>query len=73
MRFLSLAKRNKEASESSWRSYYESEIVRMIRKKYSLDEELAILRQREEKADEFAEYNLYVESCKQYVKDRIAE
>lgn len=37
----------------------------LIRRKYTLSEELAILRQRDTKADEFEAYNAYAESCKE--------
>ena len=43
---------------------YEALIISKIRQKYTLDQELAILRQRETKPEEFAEYNNYVEECK---------
>ena len=43
---------------------YEQRIVLRIRQKYSVDDELAILRQRDTKPDEFAEYNEYVEQVK---------
>ena len=36
----------------------------LIRRQYSLSEELAILRQRDSKADEFTEYNTFAEECK---------
>lgn len=36
----------------------------LIRRKYSLSAELAILRQRDRKSEEFAEYNAYAEQCK---------
>lgn len=36
----------------------------LIRRKYTLSEELAILRQRDTKAEEFEAYNVYAESCK---------
>ena len=39
-------------------------IVNEIRKKYSVNDELAILRQRAVKVAEFEEYNYYVEECK---------
>jgi hypothetical protein len=52
---------------------YEELIVNMIRKKYSLNEELAILRQRDTKPAEFAEYNNYVESVKTQLKAKIQE
>ena len=47
---------------------YENKIVALIRKKYNVNQELAILRQREVKPEEFAEYNKYVEQCKAKVK-----
>ena len=42
-----------------------------IRDRYSLSEELAILRQRDEKPNEYAEYNAYVEECKAAAKAEI--
>ena len=50
---------------------YENKIVAEIRKKYTVNQELAILRQRDTKPEEFAEYNEYVESCKAKVKSEI--
>ena len=43
---------------------YEQRVVARIRERYSVDDELAILRQRDTKPDEFAEYNEYVEQVK---------
>lgn len=43
---------------------YKGLIVEAIRTRYSLNDELAILRQRDEKPYEYAEYNAYVEQCK---------
>lgn len=43
---------------------YEQRVVLRIRERYSVDDELAILRQRDTKPDEFAEYNEYVEQVK---------
>ena len=40
----------------------------LIRKKYTVGAELAILRQRDEKPVEFAEYNAYAEQCKALAK-----
>lgn len=48
---------------------YEQKVSFLIRQKYSINEELSILRQRDTKPDEFAEYNDYCELCKQLVKD----
>ena len=50
---------------------YENKIVALIRKKYNVNQELAILRQREVKPEEFAEYNEYVEQCKEQVKNEL--
>ncbi len=38
-------------------------IVKLIRKKYSIDEELAILRQKDVKPEKFNEYFNYAEEC----------
>lgn len=50
---------------------YENKIVAEIRKKYNVNQELAILRQRDTKPEEFAEYNEYVEQCKAKIKEEI--
>ncbi len=47
---------------------YEQKVVNRIREKYSIDDELAILRQRDTKPLEFAEYNSFVERVKAEVK-----
>lgn len=44
---------------------YEEQVVAKIRERYSIDDELAILRQRDTKPDEFEAYNAYAESCKE--------
>ena len=48
---------------------YEEKVVSLIREKYSLDEELAIQRQRDTKPEEFREYFTYCETCKEKVKN----
>ncbi len=48
---------------------YKEKIIIAIRKKYSVDDELAILRQRDSKPDEFQEYFDFVESIKQDLKE----
>lgn len=50
---------------------YEERVVRLIRDRYDLDAELAILRQRDSKPEEFAEYNNYCEKCKLLAKENI--
>lgn len=44
--------------------HYGELVELLIRKKYNVSAELAILRQRDEKPEEFAEYNAYAEQCK---------
>ena len=68
MRFLKLALKNKEKDSASFDELYESMIIRKIREKYTVNQELAILRQRDSKPSEFAEYNAFVERCKEEVK-----
>lgn len=43
---------------------YEQRVVNRIREVYSVDDELAVLRQRDTKPEEFAEYNNFVEKIK---------
>ena len=47
---------------------YVAKVVELIRKRYSINDELAILRQRDVKPEEFDEYNTYVEECKAEAK-----
>lgn len=51
---------------------YNEEVNRLIRQRYTLSEELAILRQRDTKPQEFEAYNQYAEECKKQVKRRMA-
>ena len=41
----------------------------MIRQRYSVSDEFAILRQRDSKPEEFAEYNAFAESCKAWASE----
>lgn len=43
---------------------YEKRVVNRIREVYSVDDELAILRQRDTKPEEFEQYNAFVEKIK---------
>lgn len=48
---------------------YEEQVVELIRIRYDMNAELAILRQRDSKPEEFAEYNTYCEECKRKIKE----
>lgn len=47
---------------------YEECVNTLIREKYTLSQELAILRQRDSKPEEYAAYNAYCEQCKAQAK-----
>lgn len=50
---------------------YEEQVVTLIRERYSTDDELAILRQRDTKPEEFKAYDDYCEACKANVKQKL--
>lgn len=60
---VTAAKEAKQREEA-----YEAEVERRIRTRYSVSAELAILRQRDSKPEEFAEYNAFAEQCKTEAK-----
>ena len=43
---------------------YPNLVSRLIRERYSIDDEMAILRQRDEKPDEYQAYFTFCEECK---------
>lgn len=49
---------------------YENLIENKIRQKYTLSQELAILRQRDSKIDEYNEYFAWCEECKRFAKEK---
>lgn len=51
---------------------YKAKIVELIRQRYDQDDENGILRQRDSKPDEFAEYDAYVEQCKAEARQNLA-
>lgn len=53
------------------RQEYEEKVSELIREKYSLNEELAILRQRDEKPEKYAVYNAFAEECKVRAKEQL--
>ena len=55
-------------TETELQQQYENTVNALIREKYTLSQELAILRQRDTKPEEYAEYNAYCEECKAKAK-----
>lgn len=72
-----IAQREAEAEASErehWTQIpYDEAVNAEIRKRYSASAEFAILRQRDEKPSEYAEYFAYCEECKAFVKAKKAE
>lgn len=50
---------------------YPNLVSRLIRERYSIDDEMAILRQRDEKPDEYQAYFAFCEECKAKAKAEI--
>lgn len=50
---------------------YGAKVSRLIRRKYTLDEELALSRQRDTKPEEWEAYNAYCEQCKTEAKAEV--
>lgn len=50
---------------------YHQKVVEYIREKYSLNDELSLLRQRYEKTEEFKEFNSFCEECKKRAKGEV--
>lgn len=71
MNLLKLARKNKAVNPKSWKRFYEAEIIRRIRKRYTVNQEFAILRQRDTKPEEWEAYNAYCEECKAEAKKKI--
>jgi hypothetical protein len=63
-----------KAEREYWQTVNYGEAVNAeIRKEYSESDEFAILRQRDEKPEEYTEYYDYCEKCKSYVKEQKAK
>lgn len=67
---LAAMQAEQEAAERNyWLSVdYGDAINQKIRERYSESQEFAILRQKDDKPEEYAEYYAYCEECKAYVK-----
>ena len=52
-------------------SLYHELVEEKIRLRYTVGEELAVVRQRDRKPQEFAEYDSYCEKCKREAKEEL--
>ena len=48
---------------------YKQKVRELIAEKYAMEDEIAFIRQKDTKPDEYAEYNSFVESCKAKAKE----
>ena len=57
-----------ETASDEYVPTYEERVVELIREKYSIDDEIAILRQKDTKQDEYQAWYDYCEECKAQAK-----
>ena len=50
---------------------YKQEVTRLIRRRYSLSDELSLGRQRDKKPEEWEAYDAYCEECKAQAKKEV--
>ena len=63
-----------QAERNYWQNIgYNEAVNAKIRERYTDSQEFAILRQRDEKPDEYQAYYAYCEECKAFVKAKKAE
>ena len=67
------AERLEEARQYWLNTPYDEAVNTEIRKEYFESQEFAILRQKDEKPEEYVAYYAYCEACKAYVKEKKAE
>ena len=64
---------NAQAEREYWQNVdYKTAVANEVHKKYTIDDEMGLHRQRYNKPEEFAAYDDYVEQCKAYVKQKKA-
>lgn len=52
---------------------YKERVVELVRQSYDIDDELAILRQKDTKPNEFSQYNAFVEQCRQQARNELQQ
>ena len=63
-----------EAERQYWKDIpYDEAVNDEIRKRYTESQEFAVLRQKEEKPEEYGAYYAYCEDCKRYVRTKKEE
>lgn len=63
-----------DAEREYWQNIpYDEAVNNKIRERYTASQEFAILRQRDEKPEEYEAYYAYCEECKAFVKEQISK
>lgn len=63
-----------EADRQYWLTAdYDEAVQKEIHEKYTIDQELAMHRNKDRKPEEYKQYDEYCEACKAYVKQKMAE
>ena len=60
-----------ETASEEYVPSYEERVVELIRERYSIDDEIAILRQKDTKQDEYQAWYDYCEECKAQAKENV--
>ena len=60
-----------ETASEEYVPSYEERVVELIRERYSIDDEIAILRQKDTKQDEYQAWYDYCEACKAQAKENV--
>ena len=60
-----------ETASDEYVPSYEERVVELIRERYSVDDEIAILRQKDTKQEEYQEWYDYCEACKAQAKENV--
>lgn len=71
---LSIQTETENLERQYWLNTPYNELVNQkIRERYTISQEFAILRQKEDKPDEYILYYAYCEECKAFVKEQISK
>lgn len=68
-----ILKKLKETDYPRWRRVYGRVVAKKVKRRYSLDEEIALERQKDKKPEEHAAYDAYVEECKVEARAEMGE
>ena len=60
-----------ETASEEYVPTYEEKVVELIRERYSIDDEIAILRQKDTKQDEYQTWYDFCEACKAQAKENV--